>query len=41
MTGKGKVGFFSGFKPVDAVLDDVRAPPLVLVAPGFLYDMIT
>ena len=24
MTGKGKVGFFSGFHPVDAILAEVR-----------------
>lgn len=23
LSGEGKVGFFSGFKPIDAVLDDV------------------
>ncbi|KAK8247124.1 hypothetical protein IWZ00DRAFT_34340 [Phyllosticta capitalensis] len=26
MTGVGKVGFYSGFRPVDAILDDVSIP---------------
>lgn len=26
MTGRGKVGFFSGFYPVDAILDEVCIP---------------
>lgn len=27
MTGVGKAGFYSGFKPVDVILDDVSTSP--------------
>lgn len=34
MTGRGKVGFFSGFRPVDAILADVRGvtPVVALIS---------
>ncbi|XTI89202.1 hypothetical protein V2W45_1401006 [Cenococcum geophilum] len=39
MTGKGKVGFSSGFKPVDAVLDEPPSWSLIIndTEPAFFY----